>query len=297
VHGRAQAVGVEGGLLAVEDSPSEGLPGKHERDVEQGLLSVAQPLQRQRYPVVRGREGHGEQAQYSLQLAPPEGDRRILEVRAAVQPVPLVGQLNADARYCGVRNERCGDLSREAAQRLVFRRPVSGPQGASDKRGRRVRDVIGRVPTSGKVVHLDVPTVIPRHVGTASRLTRLQHVLNLLVDDTVRGQRRCQSHTGPRNPVGGVDRHMREVRWNRRMLPVGSRFRELDIHLQPQGRLPGLRLFRRLVDAHVEVLKADLALSFRGAEQPRQRLQDSGLARAVRTENIRQIIEIDRRRL
>jgi hypothetical protein len=81
------------------------------------------------------------------------------------------------------------------------------------------------------------------------------------------------------------------------MLPVGSRFRELDIHLQPQGRLPGLRLFRRLVDAHVEVLKADLALSFQRAEQPRQRLQDSGLARAIRTENIRQIIEIDRRRL
>src|SRR4051812_31852371 len=44
----------------------------------------------------------------------------------------------------------------------------------------------------------------------------------------------------------------------------------------------------------MEILKANLALRRQRAEQSRQRLQDSGLARSVRTKDVRQIIEVDR---
>lgn len=78
------------------------------------------------------------------------------------------------------------------------------------------------------------------------------------------------------------------------MLTGVPRFRKLDIDFHPQDRLSGLRLARCPVDGHVEILEQDPALSRQRAEEPRQRLQNSGLTRTVGAENIRQIVEVDR---
>src|SRR5262245_53621496 len=77
------------------------------------------------------------------------------------------------------------------------------------------------------------------------------------------------------------------------MLPLVAGFRTLNLDLQPQGGFRALHLARVLVDRHMKILRANLALRFLRADQARERFEDGSLARPVRPKNIGQIAEID----
>ena len=160
--------------------------------------------------------------------------------------------------------------------------------------------MIRRVAAGREVVHLNLPAVVTTHLGTADghpRRIGLQHVLDLLVDDTVGGELRRQAHADPRDTIRGIDPHVREVRRYRRVLSFGPRLGAQHIDLQPQGRLSRLHLARDLIGRYMEVSRPDLALRGQWTEQPRKRLQDGGLAGAIRAEHIGQIVKIDRHRV
>ena len=72
--GAGKSVLVEGSLGAIQHVPRERLPGEHERNVEQRLLTIAKPIERHRGPGRRRRERDRQLAEHALQVATAERD-------------------------------------------------------------------------------------------------------------------------------------------------------------------------------------------------------------------------------
>lgn len=103
----------------------------------------------------------------------------------------------------------------------------------------------------------------------------------------------CQAYADTGYAVLGLNRHVRKVRRDRRVLFVVSGLRKLDVDLEPEHRLLSVDFAGVPINRDMEVLDPHDALSSEWAEESRQSLKDGRLARPVRAEDVGEFLKVD----